>query len=81
MPSLDYIPTRPLVDDDPALVVFSIVDGEWTYTQDRYGDWRGTSGHLRTRLKFTLDWAKHDVSTGRLQRRGDDGFWIDRIHT
>ena len=75
------IPDRPLKDDDPALVLpeYTVVDGDWTYTKDRYGDWRATNGDWRTRLKWTLQWARQDVADRRLQRRHADGFWIDNI--
>jgi hypothetical protein len=67
-----------LPDDDPTIVQFRIAEGDWMYAQDSYGDWRGTSGDRRTRLKSTLVWAKQDAASGRLQRRGPDG-WIDTM--
>lgn len=67
-----------LPDDDPAIVEYTITDGEWIYRADRFGDWRGTNGDRRTRLKATQLWAKQDVTSGRLQRRSADG-WIDTI--
>ena len=73
-------PARPLRDDRPADIVTTIDDaGPWLYTFDRYGDWRGTCGNRRTRLKGTLEWARKDAVAGRVQHRQDDGEWIDRI--
>lgn len=78
-------PDRPLRDDDPAAIVAdcTLIVGDWIYTKDRYGDWRGTHvfGQMRTRLKGTQAWAKQDVADLRLQRRGADGFWIDVIRS
>ena len=72
-------PARPLLDDAPENIVKTELGGQWTYTLDRYADWRGTSGTKRTRLKDTLDWAKRDAAAGRVQHRQEDGEWIDRI--
>ena len=46
-----------------------------------YGDVRGVNEilGLRTRLKFSLQWAKTDVSIERLQVRSVNGEWIDGI--
>jgi hypothetical protein len=72
-------PDRPLRDDDPARIVTRYTVGDWDYILDTFGDWRGVSGALRTRLKGTLAWAKQDVADRRFQRRGADGCWIDAI--
>ncbi len=63
------------------MTIYTETDGEWTYTQDEYKDWRGTNdaAGLRTRLKSTLEWAKRDVQIGRLQRSLSNGEWIDDI--
>jgi hypothetical protein len=56
-----------------------IDDNGWVYTRDSFGDWRGfnrTRG-LRTRFKRTLDAARQDAESGRLQRRLADGSWRD----
>lgn len=64
----------------------AVLEGEWAYEQDKYGDWRGwhVSGLLRTRLKrdgkliSALDAARQDVRTWRLQKVVD-GEWVDEI--
>lgn len=64
----------------------SIIEGEWAYEQDRFGDWRGyhISGTLRTRLKRDgharsgLDWAKQDVRIWRVQKL-IGGEWVDDL--
>lgn len=59
----------------------TITEGDWAYTLDSYGDWRGINETLgrRTRLKRELTKAQQDVAIGRLQTRAADGTWIDRI--
>lgn len=64
----------------------AILEGEWAYEQDSFGDWRGyhISGLLRTRLKrdgkavSALDAAKQDARTWRVQKLVD-GEWIDEL--
>lgn len=63
------------------LTTMVVTEGEWEYRQDGFGDWRGWNEAmgLRTRLKFSLAWAKTDVRIKRLQVRSADGAWVDRI--
>ena len=71
-----------------SLTTTSEIEGEngWLIVNDSFGDWRGVNEALglRTRLKRGnaerggLEWVKHDIAAGRLQRRVG-GEWVDRI--
>ena len=67
----------------PKSLTITIAEGEngWVFVLDGFGDYRGVNEAmgLRTRLKFTLEWAKTDVSIERLQVRSVNGEWIDGI--
>ena len=75
-----YAPVVEHIPDPKSLAVSTVIEGNWVYIRDGYGDWRGTNQNagIRTRLKGTLDWAKKDVETGRFQRR-KNSEWIDDI--
>lgn len=61
-------------------VVTTVEENGWAYVKDGFGDWRGTNtaGTQRSRLKGTLEWARADVKSRRLQRL-IRGTWIDDI--
>lgn len=55
-------------------------DNGWLFVADSFGDYRGINETLglRTRLKWSLEWAKKDVEIGRLQTL-IAGEWTDKI--
>lgn len=68
---------RPKVE---AQAEYTQIEGGWTYTTDSYGDTRATNlkRGLRTRLKRSVEAARADVHSGRLQKR-INGEWTDTI--
>lgn len=64
-------------------IVRTVCEGDWIYTFDELGDWRGTHKDedrgIRTRLKRSLEAAKHDVSIGRFQFQLLSGEWSDKL--